>query len=390
MLEDIHREVKQPSHRSHPEDITPEHASAVSPDTYNNAYQFPFHIDSDTMAAPRLTRVAASALRAASPWSAERPHILFGRGNPPPPSHCGLGTGERAPSPKAPGGADRPSPAPAPLQASHTMVISAPSTTSTGSVRVVSEGDNSPELKHCPPCSPASTSLRVRPSERPNQSRCSVAQSGSSVLATLVRCVLLGLVVTCPLATANRLALYPLLGLLHPCPMVTVNRFALRNGYGTVEARYHLTVYDCSDPTEVQEYSSISASQCSVRATPVQKDRPTKFQLLQKERKRYITAYSCFLSRMNIRYNCGAYGDPELDPIHWSFAVPKRVTVEQCMTWLRTRSYRPTAYSTMMHGKDFHQAILVDEPNYITYMVYGRTYTKAPSLQTDQVLETAC
>ena len=59
------------------------------------------------------------------------------------------------------------------------------------------------------------------------------------------------------------------------------------------------------------------------------------------------------------------------------------------MTWLRTRSYRPTAYSTMMHGKDFYQAILVDEPNYITYMVYAHIYTKAPSLPTDQVSETA-
>ena len=168
------------------------------------------------------------------------------------------------------------------------------------------------------------------------------------------------------------------------------NRFALRNGYGTVEARYHLTAYDCSDPTEVQAYSSIPASHCSVRATPVQKDQPTRFQLLQKEKKRYITAYSCFLFRTDIRYNCGAYGHPELDPMHWSFAVPQRVTVEQCMTWLRTRIYRPEYYSTMMHGKDFHQTILLDEPNYVTYMVYGRTYTKAPVLPTDQVSETAC
>ena len=157
-----------------------------------------------------------------------------------------------------------------------------------------------------------------------------------------------------------------------------------------MEARYHLMAYDCSDPTEVQAYSSIPTSQCSVRATPVQKHRPTKFQLLQKERKRYITTYSCFLSRMDIGYNCGAYGHPELGPIHWSFAVPKRVTVEQCMIWPHTQSYPPTAYSTMMHGKDFHQAILVDQPNYITYMANRHTYTKAPSLPTDQVSETAC
>ena len=60
------------------------------------------------------------------------------------------------------------------------------------------------------------------------------------------------------------------------------------------------------------------------------------------------------------------------------------------MAWLHTRIYRPSYYSTMMHGKDFHQPILVDEPSYITYMVYGRTYTKAPVLPTDQVSETAC
>ena len=64
--------------------------------------------------------------------------------------------------------------------------------------------------------------------------------------------------------------------------------------------------------------------------------------------------------------------------------------MEQCLAWLPTRSYRPTAYSTMMHGKDFQQTILLDEPNHVTYMVYGRTYTKAPSLPTDQVSETAC
>ena len=44
----------------------------------------------------------------------------------------------------------------------------------------------------------------------------------------------------------------------------------------------------------------------------------------------------------------------------------------------------------MMHGKDFHQTILVDEPNYITYMVYNWTCTKAPALPTDKVSEIAC
>ena len=186
------------------------------------------------------------------------------------------------------------------------------------------------------------------------------------------------------------LTLLTIVGLLSSCPTATANRFALRNNYGTVEARYQLTAYNCFDPTEVQAYSSILARQCSIRATPIQRDRPTKFQLLQKEKKRYIMAYSFFLSRTDIRYNCGVYGHPKLDPIHWSFSVIKRVTAEQCMTWLCTRSYRPAAHSTMMQGRDFEQPIFLDEPTYVSYMVHHRTYTKEPSLPTDQVSETAC
>ena len=172
--------------------------------------------------------------------------------------------------------------------------------------------------------------------------------------------------------------------------IVTADRLLLRNGYGTVEARYRLTAYDCSDPAEVQAYSSIPASHCSTRATPVQKDQPTRFQLLQKERKRYINAYVCSLFRTDIRYNCGVYGHPELDPMHWSFLIPQRVTVEQCLEWLRTRTYKPDYHSTMMHGKEFSQPVLVDEPNYVTYLVYGRTFLQGPAIPTDQVTDIAC
>ena len=45
--------------------------------------------------------------------------------------------------------------------------------------------------------------------------------------------------------------LIALLGFLSSCPMTHADRFDLRNDYGTVENRYHLTAYDCSDPTEV-------------------------------------------------------------------------------------------------------------------------------------------
>ena len=200
--------------------------------------------------------------------------------------------------------------------------------------------------------------------------------------------LLLGLTLTASASHFHRSAtLGSLVGLV---PTVSTNRFTLQNGYGTVEARFHLTAYDCSDPSEVQAYSSIPASHCSTRATPVKKDRPTRFQLLQKERKRYINAYVCSLFRTDIRYNCGVYGHPELDPMHWSFLIPQRVTVEQCLEWLRTRTYRPAYHSTMMHGKEFTQPVLVDEPNYITYLVYGRTFLQAPALPTDLVTDIAC
>ena len=184
--------------------------------------------------------------------------------------------------------------------------------------------------------------------------------------------------------------MFAFISLLSTCPSVTADRFALRNTYGTVENRYHLTAYNCSDPTEVQAYSSVPARPCSIRTNPVQRERPTRFQLLQKEPKRYITAYSCFLSRTDIRYNCGVYGHPELDPLHWSFSMPQRVPYEQCLAWIWTRNYRPSSYSTMMHGRDLSYPISLNKPTYVSYMVHGCTYRKAPSLPTDQVSETAC
>ena len=103
--------------------------------------------------------------------------------------------------------------------------------------------------------------------------------------------VLMGLAITSSAHRVHRSAtLGSLMGFLST---IAADRSALQNGYGTVEARYHLTAYDCSDPSEVQAYSSIPASHCSTRSTPVKRDRPTRFQLLQKERKRYINAYVC-------------------------------------------------------------------------------------------------
>ena len=179
------------------------------------------------------------------------------------------------------------------------------------------------------------------------------------------------------------------LGLLSTCPSATADRFALHNSYCTVENRYHLTAYDCSDPTEVQAYSSVPAKPCNARTTPAQRERPTRFQLLQKERKRYITAHSCSLSKTDIRYNCGVYGHPELAPLRWSFYVAQRVPFEQCLTWIRTRDYQPP-YSTMMHGRNLSYPISLNEPTHVSYLAHGGTYTKAPLLPTDHLSETAC
>ena len=147
------------------------------------------------------------------------------------------------------------------------------------------------------------------------------------------------------------LTLFMLFALFSRCPSAAADRMMSRNSYGLVEERYHLTAYDCSDPSGVQAYSSIPARPCSVRTTPVHQARPSRFQLLQREKKRYVVGYVCSLTRTDIRYNCGVYGHSELDPMHWSFSVPQRVSIEDCRAWLRTRIYRPgSTHSTLMHG----------------------------------------
>ena len=235
---------------------------------------------------------------------------------------------------------------------------------------------------------PLSSSSYTAPQPYPDRAAVAPLPREDMCLCARLCALLLGFAITSSAGLNQRsITLGPLAGLL---ATASADRFTLRNGYGTVEARYHLTAYDCSDSSEVQAYSSIPASHCSTRATPVRKDRATRFQLLQKERKRYINAYVCSLFRTDIRYNCGIYGHPELDPMHWSFLIPQRVTVEQCLEWLRTRTYRLEYHSTMMHGKEFAQPIHLEEPNYIPYLVYGRTFPQAPALPTDQVKDISC
>ena len=104
--------------------------------------------------------------------------------------------------------------------------------------------------------------------------RCDAAPQPNSNLATVAPlprenmcfraslCVLLlGFAITSSAGLIHRSA--PLGSLVGLFTAVSAGRFALRNGYGTVEAGYHLTAYDCSDPSEVQAYRSIPASHCS-------------------------------------------------------------------------------------------------------------------------------
>ena len=116
-------------------------------------------------------------------------------------------------------------------------------------------------------------STALQPAPDPTATTFAPSPRDDMGLRTRLCVLLLGLVFTSSTSRIHRSAtLGSLMGLLS---VVSADRFTLRNGYGTVEARYHLTAYDCSDPSEVQAYSSIPASHCSTRATPVRNDRPT-------------------------------------------------------------------------------------------------------------------
>ena len=220
------------------------HASAISHNSHNNTYQFSLHTDSDMMAASCSTKAAGSP----SSWTAECLPVLVGKSNPPPPGHCRAGMKKEASNSPSPGRVVGPSPVLAPRPTYRAMRIPVASITASA--------------EHDYPSAP--TCHGVRPSECPAPGRGSIIPTGNSGLVALTIWTLLGSIAVCPLAATSRLTLCPLLGLLHPGLAVTANHFTLRNGYGTVEARYHLTAYNCSDPTEVQAYSSIPASPCHV------------------------------------------------------------------------------------------------------------------------------
>ena len=216
---------------------------------------------------------------------------------------------------------------------------------------------------------------------------CTSSSLGDMDLRTSV--LLMGLVITSSANPVHRSAtLGSLMGLLSVVP---ADRFTLRNGYGTVGSpvpSYSLRLL----PT-LPRCRLIAAFRPAIAAPGLPLSRkidPHGSSSYKRKEKGYINAYVCSLFRTDIRYNCGVYGHPELDPMHWSFLIPQRVTVEQCLEWLRTRTYRLAYHSTMMHGKEFTQPVLVNEPNYITYLVYGRTFLQAPALPTDQVTDIAC
>ena len=234
-----------------------EQTSTVSPGIYTNTYQLSFYTDSDIMTALWTKRVSESHRGSKIPVSGS---------DLPSPCGCPSRPEGTAPCHVAPRKDDRSSPVIAPRSTPRVRRVPVSSTTT-------SAGHHYPLVPTIP---------RDRSSESPALGGHPITPTGNPGLIALTLWTLLGSIAVCPLAAASRFTLCPLLGLLPPSLAVMENRFALRNGYGTVEARYHLMAYDCSDPTKVQAYSSIPASPCPVRAIPVQHDRPTKFQLLRK------------------------------------------------------------------------------------------------------------
>ena len=166
----------------------------------------------------------------------------------PPPCGCPSNTEGMALCHVMPGEDYHTSPAPATLPIFNAVGTLALSAAEPGPV---SSGGRSPRS--------VSELLAVQPSWLPAPSLQPVGTTGR-FLATLLRSLLLGLFVAPPSTTTNYLTVGLLFGLFSNRPAVVASHFALRNGYGTVEARYHLTAYDCSDPTEVQAYSSIPDS----------------------------------------------------------------------------------------------------------------------------------
>ena len=168
----------------------------------------------------------------------------------------------------------------------------------------------------------------------------------------------------------------------------------LRNSHGKVEIRHTLIAYDCADPIEVRAYSSVPDEPCETRRTTVTTGNPTRFQLLQKERRRYMEGHSCTLSRTSIEYNCGTYDHPELDPTTWSIEMPVPVSRQMCRDWLKQRQYRPSEYSrTMYHDHDRMGDLLLplalNEPAQLRYLKEGFTFVKW-GLPTDAHYQVGC
>ena len=166
----------------------------------------------------------------------------------------------------------------------------------------------------------------------------------------------------------------------------------LHNRHGKVETRHSLIAYDCADPMEVRAYSSVPEEPCETRRTTVTTENPTKFQLLQKENRRYIGGHSCTLSRTSIEYNCGSYDHPELDPTTWTIEMPVPVSQQMCRQWLDEKQYRPLKYSWKMYHDSQEDLLLpleLNEPAQLRYLTEGHTFVKW-GLPTDAHYQVGC
>ena len=122
---------------------------------------------------------------------------------------------------------------------------------------------------------------------------------------------------------------------------------------------------------------------------PVEKAITARYQLLQEEKKRYLTGLSCSLRRTEVCYNCGSYDHPELDILNWGFDNPMEVSLHTCRQWLENKKYQPARVSPMMKGKSPKAKLRMGRVTEVRYLSEGATYIKT-GLPTDSTYQIGC
>ena len=192
-----------------------EQNNSVSSGSGHNIYQFPSHTDSDMVTTLGMSEITRLHRRPGSPLEGNGlPQQVFEQVR-------NLSHGRTTPS--------------------HANSLALPTSATLLGVEGAKHG--LPPLQTLSALTAAPTAqpvLPLGPIHHPVQisTRTSSSMPGGIHLNTLLHSLLLGLVIASSGTTPQSLVLGLLAGLL---PVAVANRFALKNGYGTVKARYHLT-----------------------------------------------------------------------------------------------------------------------------------------------------